>query len=178
MHSFFSLSEEAGGMGCYMLSTEDSHRLQAALSRMREDIHHAACMQPHVAENSWVKLKHGFCASTCKIPRAIGSFFKGSLRQWRPGKGAWLRDCGKNVFGSCVQTSGFAGSGSAWGQEAENKGHSQQLWRKQLEREPHRTVQSVFWHQHSRPLLCHVQTYSCLGDCSLGFMDRSWQPGK
>lgn len=120
-------------------------RLQAALSRMREDIHHAACLQPHVRDNSWEKWKHRIYASACKIPRAEGSFLK---VHW-----------GSHGLG---RVPGFAGAQGAWGQEPGNQLHSQWLWRKQLERESHSTMQSVFWHQHSCPLLCHVQTCSCL----------------
>lgn len=72
-------------------------QLQAALSRMREDTDHAACLQPHVGENSWEKWKHGICASACKIPRVVGSFLKvhwGSHGLGRvPGSGTGAKMC-------------------------------------------------------------------------------------
>lgn len=171
MHSFLSLSEEAGGVGCCMPSTEGCQRLQAALSRMRQDIHHAACLQPYVGENSWEKLKHRICASACKISRAAGSFFKDSLRQSWPGKSAWLRDWGKTVFVSCVPASGFAVCSGCLRARTRNQ--------TPLTAALGETTGKGSTQDHAEcPLLCHVQTYSCLGDWSLGFMGGRWQPGK
>lgn len=99
MHSFLSLSETAGGYGNAACPPQRAgcQRLQAALSRMREDTHHAACLQPHVRDNSWEKWKHGIRASACKIPRAVGSFLKvhwGSHGLGRvPGSGTGAKKC-------------------------------------------------------------------------------------
>lgn len=58
------------------------HALHRGLSEapscsLKDEGRYSTCfLQPHVAENSWEKLKHRIRASACKIPRALGSFLK------------------------------------------------------------------------------------------------------